>query len=1007
MENLFGTPAQDRRVEGRLNLRPILPSFAGWPGFRFHDPQRASEGVGEDLEAARTDADGRVSLPLGLERYERATYRLDLLVRAFEPGSGRGVAAQAEALVSEADYLIGVRTPDPLRWIARGEQRAVIVVGIGPDGEARAVDGLRAVLVERRFVSVLTRGNDGLYRYVSRPRRDERGEQPLALGGEPRNLVLDTATPGDWTLEIRDAHDTVLNTIDWTVAGNANLSRNLERNAELAITLDRRSYAPGEEIELSLRAPYPGRGVITIERDRVHAHTWFEADTTASVQRIRVPEGIEGNAYVSVQYLRDPDSPEIFTSPLSWGVAPFEIDRDARTLPLAIELEPRVRPGEAQAITVRSGSPARVALFVVDEGILQVAGYRVPDPLDHFLRKRMHQVATAQILDLVLPEFRHFQALAAPGGDSEGAGARHLNPFRRRGEAPAVWWSGLVDSDGESHFQLTLPEHFNGRVRVVAVAVSPQRMGIAETTQTVRGDFVLTPTVPTHVAPGDVFELPVGVANTLEIDEDTAVDVHLEVTLPEGMERIDDANQPLSLRPGEEGLVALQLRVGPHPGAVPIRIEARSGAHRARRNIEVSVRPALVAENRTRIGRAIRDTPIDDLRRMHEAFSTRRLSASPSPLVAIDGYAHWLDGFAHACTEQLVSRLIPHLVQAKHPELVGGNRNADALASTLDLLRTRQNSEGGFGYWRATIEAEPFVSAWTTLALVEARDRGQRVPADMLDASNRYLRRHAADHGLTALHEQRSRAMAVYLLARQGQQVGDLLATLQTQLERDHPKGWRDDTAGGLVAASFQLLRQDRAAAPLANRMRELAIAPEDTEHHFADFNDPLIAQAWRLYLLHRHFPQQVRGLPASTVESLLDPIRETRFNTLSAALAILALEAMDPGEGSVPGLAVESADGGRLAIGEATGRLVRAGLEPTARRLWVEPPMPRRPGTCSMNPASTSARPMRCRTVAWRCNATTSTPRASRPPAWPWVASSPSGCGCAPVANGPGSTSP
>lgn len=938
VENLFGTPAQDRRVEGRLNLRPILPSFAGWPGFRFHDPQRASEGVGEDLEAARSDAEGRVSLPLGLERYERATYRLDLLVRAFEPGSGRGVAAQAEALVSEADYLIGVRTPDPLRWIARGEQREVIVVGIGPDGEARAVEGLRAVLVERRFVSVLTRGNDGLYRYVSRPRRDERGEQPLVLDGEPRKLALDTATPGDWTLEIRDAHDTVLNTIDWTVAGNANLSRNLERNAELAITLDRRSYAPGDEIELSLRAPYAGRGVITIERDRVYAHTWFEADTTASVQRIRIPEGIEGNAYVSVQYLRDPDSPEIFTSPLTWGVAPFEIDRDARTLPLALELEERVRPGEPQTITVRSGSPARVSLFVVDEGILQVAGYRVPDPLDHFLRKRMHQVATAQILDLVLPEFRHFQALAAPGGDSEGAGARHLNPFRRRGEAPAVWWSGLVDSDGESGFQLTLPEHFNGRVRVVAVAVSPGRMGIAETTQTIRGDFVLTPTVPTHVAPGDVFEMPVGVANTLEVDGDTPVDVHVEVILPDGMERINAASQPLRLRPGEEGLVALQLRAGSRPGAVPIRIEARSGAHRAQRNIEVSVRPALVAENRTRIGRATRDTPLDDLRRMHDAFSSRRLSASPSPLVAIDGYAHWLDGFAHACTEQLVSRLIPHLVQAKHPELVGGNPGANALADTLDLLRTRQNSEGGFGYWRATMEAEPFVSAWTTLALVEARDRGQRVPADMLDASNRYLRRHAADHGLTALHEQRSRAMAVYLLARQGQQVGDLLATLQTQLERDHPQRWRDDTAGGLVAASFQLLRQERAAAPLANRMRELAIAPGDTDSHFADFSDPLIAQAWRLYLLHRHFPQQVRRLPDNAVESLLDPIREARFNTLSAALAILALEAMDPGDGSAPGLAMEAADGGRHAIGEATGRLVRAEFDAAARRLWVEP---------------------------------------------------------------------
>src|SRR5699024_8619021 len=158
--------------------------------------------------------------------------------------------------------------------------------------------------------------------------------------------------------------------------------------------------------------------LITIERDQVYAHAWFQADTTASVQRIRVPDGLEGNAYVSVQFLRDPDSDEIFTSPLSWGVAPFEVDREARTLAVNLDVPASARPGEPVTTTVDTAERARVAVFAVDEGILQVAGYRVPDPLDHFFRKRMHQVGTAQILDLLLPEFSRFQSLlAAPGGD--------------------------------------------------------------------------------------------------------------------------------------------------------------------------------------------------------------------------------------------------------------------------------------------------------------------------------------------------------------------------------------------------------------------------------------------------------------------------------------------------------------------------------------------------------------------------------------------------------------
>ena len=37
----------------------------------------------------------------------------------------------------------------------------------------------------------------------------------------------------------------------------------------------------------------------------------------------------------------------------------------------------------------------------MDEGILQVAGYRTPDPLGFFFEKRALQVRTSQILDLI------------------------------------------------------------------------------------------------------------------------------------------------------------------------------------------------------------------------------------------------------------------------------------------------------------------------------------------------------------------------------------------------------------------------------------------------------------------------------------------------------------------------------------------------------------------------------------------------------------------------------
>ncbi len=67
-------------------------------------------------------------------------------------------------------------------------------------------------------------------------------------------------------------------------------------------------------MSVSIRAPYVGSGLLTIERDRVFHHQWFRTTTTSSVQRVTLPKEFEGNGYVGVQFLRDPSSEEIFMS---------------------------------------------------------------------------------------------------------------------------------------------------------------------------------------------------------------------------------------------------------------------------------------------------------------------------------------------------------------------------------------------------------------------------------------------------------------------------------------------------------------------------------------------------------------------------------------------------------------------------------------------------------------------------------------------------------------------
>lgn len=938
-ENLFGTPAQKRKVEGTIVLRPAFPAFPAYPGYVFHDPQLAKDGYDEKLGDQSTDDSGKAVFKIDLSKYARATYQLNFLARAFEPGSGRNVAAQAGVLVSSNDFLVGIKAGDDLGYVKRKAPRSVQLLAIGPDGKPRAVAGLHAVVVEKRYVSVLTKQDSGLYRYVSHERKFPTDDRVIALPAVGLAMPLPTGAPGNFALELRDADGTVLNTVDYSVAGAANLTRSLERNAELSLALDKPRYKPGETIEVSIRAPYTGSGLITIERDKVVAQAWFHADTTSSVQHVQLPADFEGNGYVNVQFLRDPASDEVFMSPLSFGVAAFAVDRSARTQPLSLTVPKMVKPGAPITVELKTQGKARVAVFAVDEGILQVARYKVGDPLDFFFTKKMLQVDTAQILDLLLPEFSKLTGMAAPGGDGSGDLAKNLNPFKRKAEKPAVWWSGLVDVDGAKTLTFRLPDHFNGRVRVTAVAVSAQKLGIAETGLTVRGDFVLTPTLPTHVAPGDEFELPVGVANT--IDGATAPsNVTVTLQLPPSLTLVGAAPGPVRVAPGDEATVRFRLRAGQALGAAAVGIGAADGAHSARRRIELSLRPAIVARQQLQIGQAVRPVQLDNLRAMYGPLSTRELRASPSALVAVDGLSAYLRDYPHLCTEQLVSEAMPALVFATRPELGHKVERNAASGALIDVLRSRQNAEGGLGLWYATPDADPFVSGYAALYLVEARDRGVPVPGDLLASLDGYLETLAADPSRNDLPYLRQRAMAVYLLVRQGRSAGNLLAAVQQQLQRDQPQAWADDAAGMLVAASYQLLQQDQAARPLAARGLARVNAAQPPAFDYGYYYDPGIEQAWTLYLLQRHFPALAAQVKPVAVQNLFAPLRNNRYNTLYSALTVLALDAQAgaPAAAALPALQAQDKSGARRNIGQRNGIVVAGRYAPTDPRVFVFP---------------------------------------------------------------------
>lgn len=940
VQNLFGTPAQNRRVEGVLTLSPAYPAFRAYPDYSFYDPARAKESIKETLNQTSTDDKGNAEFALGLQRYTQATYRLHLLVQAFEPEGGRAVAAEAGALVSDRSFLVGHKADGDLGYIAKNGVRNVNFIAIDAKTRKTAIGDLRLVRLERRVVSVLVKQANGLYKYESKARETVLKEDNFTIPQAGANVALATQTPGNFAYAVRDARGLELARVDYSVAGTGNVSRSLDRNAELQMTLNRKDYEPGDEIEVSIRAPYAGAGLITIERDKVYAYKWFRASDTASVQKIALPKDFEGNGYVSVQFTRDIGSKEIYMSPVSYGVVPFATSLSKRTNQVTLQTPDLIKPGQTAKFRLESKSPSRAIVFAVDEGILQVARYQTPDPLKYFFQKRALEVGTQQTLDLILPEFKKLMQAAAPGGDAEGMAGKHLNPFKRKTDKPVVFWSGVVEINGSKEFSYAVPESFNGALRVMAITVNDETVASATGKTTVRGDIVLLPNAPVAITPGDEVEIGVGVANnTPGSGKDAAVQVSLGVA--NGLEVLGAPRQTLKISENSEGSTTFRIRALPGAqaqlGSASLAFYAQVKDAKARLVTELSVRPASGFVTLAQTGLFQGEAKLDSKSDMYPNFKRSELAISSSPWAFTSGLIQYLDVYPHGCTEQITSQTFPVVIIAGQTgvaeQLLKSSRQGQSggqipdprksLERYLTQVRARQAADGGIAMWPGN-GSDLFASTYVLSLLVEARDRKFAVPNDLMQRLNGYLQTKISSSSYYG-YTWRIQAQAAYLLARQGlisaALLQDLRESLQTQVDRASEmsrSSVRRDLGVMYLASAFKLVKQEKLAQELMEPVVKQLLADSDPwkNWQWEYYYDPLVHQATVVQLMALHFPQLIKALPVDYWTRIADAIGRNYYQSLSAARILMAIDAygLAAGQSAAGKVAVAALDRGGVA---------------------------------------------------------------------------------------------
>lgn len=720
-----GSAAEGRTVSGTLfaaNAGSI--TFPGWEAYDFLDPLPAPVVAYREFPIATVETDrtgaARATLPLG--ELTPATYRANVHWEGFELEGGRAVTEETAFLVSSARLMAGWRLVDTSRttdWLAQNAPVAMEIALVDPNLKPAAGTTLTARFAKRRSVTELAEDASGRVTIRESYGTVPAGETQAVTGANGRVVVtLPTAEAGDFLVELAAADGTSLGRIPYHVAADTLEASTEElQTAEVKAVLQKNSVRAGERVKLSVLSPYRGKALLTLEGAEVEDALWADVEAGDNTIEWTVPEGVApGRHYLHAAVMKtaatDPSNASLSDARLLKGytetVLPVSIDRELRTAQVTITTPERTDSPRSIPVTVASDRPAKVFLWAVDEGVLALTNYATPDPARAVLDDRALGVETRQLIEHLMPDAPALPStLSAFGGDFEARAAMGAmtNPFRRTGVETAVWWGGLVETGPEGKtFDMTLPERFNGRVRIFAVGTAEpleakpdaksevagtadagRALVAASAAATVAPPLALEPVLPAALSPGDTFRGAFLITRSAQAEKSPATQETVEASVT--LDAPDFAPQPASgtvtLRTGETETFAGTLTAPSEPGLFTLRANVAADNLKTVVDETISVRPATLFET-TRSGGRL-GTKSANAKPSTTGNASARLDAK-GPEIAWPGALYPIEADTRLSVSRLPVPLLSGCLSASAPALWGTLDERLAAAAPLLLL---------------------------------------------------------------------------------------------------------------------------------------------------------------------------------------------------------------------------------------------------------------------------------------------------------------------------------
>lgn len=745
---LTGAAASDLEVKVDMGLKKSNAPFKGYESYTFTNPCSEFSYTEMNIVSARLGKNGTLSTMVNMPAAKNAPGMLtaNFTTRVSEPGGDESFITVSQPYSPFKSY-VGLQLPKESDDALETDKDYKFNVAV-LDGKGHSVTGdeIEYAVYKLKWSWWWESSAESLDSYVNGTAADAVAKGRFTAS-QSNSFTFKVEYP-DWgrylvyVKDVTSGHATgSVIYVDYPAWRGRADRTDPDGLTMLSFSLDKKKYEVGEKATVYVPAAAGGRALVSLENSAgVISRTWVATeDGKETPYSFEVTKDMAPNFYVHITLLQPHGNTANDLPIRMYGVQPVMVYNPKTILEPVITMDEVLRPQTEFSVKVseKNGRAMAYTLAIVDEGLLDITGFKTPDPWNRIYAREALGVKTWDLFDDVVGAFSgRFSPLYSIGGDEDMLKSNKKdNRFN-----PVVKFLGTfkTGAKGSKTHKITLPMYV-GSVRVMVVAADEGAYGCADKSVPVRSPLMILPTAPRVLGTDEQVAIPVNVFAMEEGVRD--VNVRIEVT---GAAKVaSKAVQSLNFSEISDKLATFTVNTAKEEGSAKITITATGGGYNATETINLEVRnpEPMVRETKALTLGAGQSADFEYQPFAAKNGASASLTLAGFPAIDVDKCFDFAYSYEHNCSEQLSSR---GLILLSINDMANDEQKAKIKTVIPEIIRSlcsRQLADGGFAYWSGSTISNEWVSSMAGHFLKEAAMAGYAVNPSVLRSWENFQKR--------------------------------------------------------------------------------------------------------------------------------------------------------------------------------------------------------------------------------------------------------------------------